>query len=262
MRTLEQARAAGVSTGGVHPGGLLRVAEVVGVACRAQLVEADGVVVLAPAGRAALEGSVRAAAAAVVRGVDVVPLEAVAAAAGVPFVVARWALGRDMRWAVLQSGDGSWWCWRRSGRGGQRHLVASTVVRLLAVRAYAPAELHEAVVEAVSRVPPSARAGVDVDQVAPAWVWVAWLVSEGLLVPDDDASSSGSAVGGLRCLTELGVRSDMVMAEAVRAAGRPMRTKDLAVALREAGYAPSSALQLARLCPVLRRVGRDAYLLR
>lgn len=267
VRTVEEARAvlvtAGVSSSGVHPGGLLRVAEVVGVACRAQLVEAGGVVVVAPGGRAALERGVRAAAGAAVRGVDVAPVDAVAAAAGVPVAVAAGVLGRDGRWVVLQAGDGSWWCWRRGGRAGQRHLVASTVVRLLAVRSYAPGELREAVVEVLSRVPPSARAGVDVEGIAPAGVWVAWLVSGGLLIPDPAAEGAAGAESGvLRCAPEAGVGSDVVLAGAVRAAGGPVSSAHLAVVLREAGYAPSSAVQLARSSPVLVRVGRDAYVLR
>ncbi|GAA2036097.1 hypothetical protein [Pseudokineococcus marinus] len=268
VRALEQARAAlveaGVSSAGVHPGALLRVAEVVGVACRAQLVQTGGVVVLAPTGRAALERDARAAAAAAVCGVDVVSVAAVAEAAGMPSRVVAGVLDRDARWVVLQGGDGSWWCWRRGARPGQRGLVAATVVRLLAVRAYAPSELRAAVVEVLSRVPPSARAGVDVERVAPGWVWVAWLVSGGLLATgeDQDAADVGGSGGALRCPPEAGVRSDLVMADAVRAAGRPVSTAELAAALAEAGYAPSSSTQLARTSPVLRRVGWDAYMLR
>jgi len=98
--------------------------------------------------------------------------------------------------------------------------------------------------------------------VAPAWVWVAWLVSGGLLVPDPPADAAGSSSGLLRCAPEAGVASDLVLAGAVAAAGRPVSTAELAVVLRGAGYAPSSATQLARSSPVLRRVARDAYVLR
>lgn len=267
VRTLEEARAAlvaaGVSQTGVHPGGVLRVAEVLGPECRAQLVEAGGMVVVAPGGRVALERAVRTAAAQAVRGVDVAPVAAGAAATGAPVAVAADVLGRDARWVVHEAGDGSWWCWRRGSRPGQRHLVASTVVRLLAVRSYAPSELRDAVVEALSRLPPSARTGLDVEAIAPVEVWVAWLVSGGLLVPDEETREGSGAPGGLlRCAPEVGAASDLVLADAVRAAGRALSTGQLAVVLREAGYAPSSATQLARSSPVLRRVARDAYVLR
>jgi len=266
VRTLEEARSAlvtaGVSSSGVHPGGVLRVAEVLGPGCRAQLVEAGGVVVVAPAGRVALEGAVRAAAAEAVRRVDVAPLAAVAATVGAPVAVAAAVLGRDRRWVVHEADDGVWWCWRSGARPGQRHLVASTVVRLLAVRGYEAAELREAAVEALTRLPPSTRGDLNVDAVAPAGVLVAWLASSTLLVPELTGNAAGSTPRLLRCAPKAGVASDLMMAGAVAAAGRPVSTAELAVVLREAGYAPSSATQLARSSPVLRRVGRDAYVLR
>lgn len=66
----------------------------------------------------------------------------------------------------------------------------------------------------------------------------------------------------LQAVPEAGVGSDLVLAGAVAAADGPMSTEVLARVLARAGYAPSSAVQLARFSPVLRRSGRDTYVLR
>jgi len=255
VRTVEEAAAAlvaaGVCAGPVHAGGVLRAAEVLGAGCSAQLVDGGpgggGAVVVAPAGRDALERSVIGAVVSADRRGDVVDLAEVAADAGVPVVAVRVVLERETGWQVHDAGDGSWWAWRRP-LVRKRGLVTSAAVRLLAARAYDQDELHAAVVDVVDRFPPATRREATVP---PAGVLVAWLVGQDLLEPADG--------GGLRCAPGLALASDAVLLEAVRAAGGTADAGQLAVALGAAGYSASTATQLARTCPVLVRVARGRY---
>jgi len=258
--------AAGVCAGPVHPGGVLRTAQVLGDGCRAQLLAAGAEVVVAPTGRAALVRGVMGTVVAAERRGDVVDLDAVAIAAGVPVAAARVVVGRQPGWVthdagneLQSSGGGRWWAWRRPLMR-KRGLVTSTAVRLLAARAYDPGELHAAVVDVVDRLPPATRREA---VVPPAGVLVAWLTAQGLLEPADAGGDVGHDGAydpvALRCPRRLALRSDVVLLEAVAAAGGTAGTTELAAALRAAGYSPSTSTQLARTCPVLVRVGRGFY---
>jgi len=277
--------AAGACAGPVHPGGVLRAAQVLGAACRAQLLAADhddrqggdgggaaartgpagpavprrpALVVVAPAGRAALVRAVMGAVVAAERRGDVVDLDTAAAAAGVPVAAARLVVDRHEGWQVHDAGDGRWWVWRRP-LVRKRGLVTSTAVRLLAARAYDPGALHAAVVDAVERLPPATRRDVFVP---PAKVLAAWLAAQDLREPNGDPADAGEAGGRLRCPPALALRSDVVLLEAVATAGGSAGASELAAALRAAGYSASTSTQLARTCPVLVRVGRGRYALR
>jgi hypothetical protein len=294
--------AAGACAGPVHPGGVLRAAEVLGAGCAAQLLTAapggpggpaEGVAdagdardtgdtggrvdlagaraveeVVAPAGRAPLVRAVMAAVVAAERRGDVVDLAEAAAtvgSAGVPVGAVRLVVGRQPGWQVHHhrggAGDGpgaahgrgaigasSWWAWRRP-LVRKRGLVTSVAVRLLAARAYEAGELHAAVVDVVERLSPATRRDAGVP---PAAVLVAWLTAQGLLEP--------AAAGGLlRCPADLALGSDVVLLQAVTAAGGTVEVAGLAEALRAAGYSASTSTQLARTCPVLTRVGRGRY---
>ncbi|MEJ5869364.1 hypothetical protein WDV85_16660 [Pseudokineococcus sp. 5B2Z-1] len=267
VRTAEEASAAlleaGVCAGPVHPGGVLRAAEVFGPATFVQLLTASPVgagalgeapaVVVAPAGRAALKRSVMGAVVAADRRGDVVDLAEVAAGAGVPVVAVRAVLEREKGWQTHEGGDGSWWAWRRP-LVRKRGLVTSVAVRLLAARGYDVEELHAAVVDVVDRLPPATRRDACVP---PARVMAAWLDALGLLVAPAARRAGTGAV--LRCSSDLAVASDSVLLEAVAAAGGSADAVDLAGALRAAGYTASTATQLARTSPVLVRVGRGRY---
>jgi len=284
--------AAGACTGPVHPDGVLRAAQVLGAACRVQLLAAEpgdrqggdgcgpagpigpagpavqgrpAAVVVAPAGRAALVRAVMGAVVAAERRGDVVDLAAAAAAAGVPMAAAHVVIDRLEGWQTYDSGEGPygplgsgcgwWWAWRRP-LVRKRGLVTSTAVRLLAARAYSRGELHAAVVDAVDRLPPTTRRDV---AVPPAEVLAAWLTAQDLLEPAGDQADDGRAGGRLRCSPALALRSDAVLLEAVAAAGGTADTTQLAAGLRTAGYSASTSTQLARSSPVLVRVGWSRY---
>ncbi|WP_298991928.1 hypothetical protein [uncultured Pseudokineococcus sp.] len=267
VRTVQEASAAlfeaGVCAGPVHPGGVLRAAEVLGPATFVQLLTASGSAgpgapdeapaVVAPAGRALLERSVMSAVVAADRRGDVVDLAEVAAGAGVPVVAVRAVLEPQRGWQTHEGAGGAWWAWRQP-LVRKRGLVTSVVVRLLAVRGYDVEELHAAVVDVVDRLSPAIRRDASVP---PAGVLAAWLDAQGLLLAP--AAGGAASGGGLRCSSDLAVASDTVLLEAVTAAGGSAEAADLAGALRAAGYTASTAAQLARTSPVLVRVGRGRY---
>jgi len=271
--------AAGVCAGPVHPGGVLRVAEVLGAECCAQLLTGEpgglpvggsgpsGPGVVAPAGRTALVRAVMGGVVAADRRGDVVDLTGVAAQVGVPVVAVRVVVEREPGWRTHHEGGGGsqgsrgsgespppWWAWRQP-LTRKRGLVTSLAVRMLAVRAYDPGELWAAVVDVVDRLPPVTRRDA---VVPPVGVLVAWLAAQDLLEPAPLAGGDAGA-GVLRCPPGLALRSDVVLLEAAVAAGGTAEVGVLAAALRVAGYSTSTSTQLARSCPVLVRVGRGRY---